>query len=153
MRQTDPPPAKILLVDDNKLGTEARSQILTEAGYRVESVYSGEDAWDFLRKQRFDVVVTDYKMSGMTGSDLIRLIRDADLPLRVILLSGRAAALGLTEKSTGADEVIAKSSREVPELLRAVKRLSTRSSRQAVKRLGVKKETAPAPAKRASRAS
>ena len=143
MKKADPPPARILLVDDNKLGTEARSMILTEAGYRVESAASGEDAWEMLRKQRYDVLVTDFKMPGMTGGELIRLIRDADLPIRIVLLSGRAAALGLTEKSTGADEVIAKSSKEVGELLRAVKRLSTRPVRR-----GVKAEKA-SPAKKA----
>lgn len=139
MKKSDSAPARILLVDDNLLGSSARRMILTEAGYAVEMAGNGEEAWELFQRGRFDLVVTDYKMPGMNGVELIRLIRAAEAPVRIILLSGRIATLGMTEKSTGADELIAKSAKEVEELLRSVRRLVAQPARR-----GVSSEKAPA---------
>ena len=81
-------PVSVLLVDDNKLGSTARKMILTEAGYRVETAGSGEEAWAILEKEQFDIVVTDYKMAGMNGVELIGRIRAAMPQVHLILLSG-----------------------------------------------------------------
>jgi CheY-like chemotaxis protein len=130
MKKDQPSPARILLVDDNPLGSAARGLILKEHGYEIETALSGEEAWDIFQRQHFDIVVTDFRMSGITGLELIQRIRAANSPARVILLSGFLNGLGMTEKSTGADELIAKSNKEVPELLRAVKKLSARPRRR-----------------------
>lgn len=122
----DDPAAKILLVDDNANGLTARKLILVEQGYSVETALSGEAAWELFQTIHFDVVVTDYKMTGMDGIELIRLIRESHSPARIIMLSGYAARAGLTPEAIGADELLAKSNKEVPELLRAVKKLSVR---------------------------
>ncbi len=132
MNKSEQSQVRILLVDGHELGSTARSLLLAEAGYTVETAENGETAWGILGKSHFDVVVTDYKMTGMTGIELIRLIREANLSARVILLAGRPGMLGLTEASTGADELIEKSAKEVPELLRAVKRLAARPNRRGV---------------------
>jgi CheY-like chemotaxis protein len=122
---------RILLVDSNALGSTARTMTLVDHGYEVEATQSGEEAWDLFQKTHFDIVVTDYRLSGMTGLDLIQSIRTANSPARTILLSGLVNGLGMTEKSTGADELVCKSNKEVPELLRAVKKLSVRPRRRA----------------------
>jgi two-component system, chemotaxis family, sensor kinase CheA len=123
--KTDPlSPARILLVDDNHLGLVARKMILQEQGYGVDTALSGEEAWELFQKTRFDVVVTDYRMGVMDGLELIRLIRASESPARIVLLSGYVECLGMTEESTGADEVLLKSNKEVQELLRAVKKLA-----------------------------
>jgi CheY-like chemotaxis protein len=105
--------------------------ILMDHGYEVEATLSGEEAWDLFQKTHFDIVVTDYQLKGMTGLELIQRIRAANSPARMILLSGLVNGLGMTEKSTGADELVCKSNKEVPELLRAVKKLSVRPRRRA----------------------
>lgn len=121
----------ILLVDDNPNGLAARQLILEEQGFAVTPAGTAEDAWALFQQARFDVVVTDYRLpGGMNGGDLIRLIRGADSPARVILLSGFIGALGLNEENTGADELILKSAKEVPELLRAVRKLAHQSPRK-----------------------
>lgn len=130
MKQDDVPSSRILLVDDNPHGLTARKMILVDHGYEVETALSGEVAWDIFQKQHFDIVVTDLRMSGIDGVELIRRIRAADAPARTILLSGFINCLGMTEQSTGADELIAKSNREVPELLRAIRKLATRLPRR-----------------------
>src|SRR6185312_2933847 len=106
--------AAILLVDDNPNGLTARRMILEQQGFAVTSCLNAEDAWELFQHSRFDIVVTDYRLPGMSGGDLIRLIRNAASPSRVILLSGFIGALGLNEENTGADELIFKSNKEVP---------------------------------------
>jgi two-component system response regulator HydG len=120
----------ILLVDDNPNGLTARRMILEEQGFTVTSSDNAEDAWALFQQARFDVVVTDYRLRGMNGGDLIRLIRNSDSPARIILLSGFIGVLGLNEENTGADELILKSNKEVPELLRAVRKLAHQTPRR-----------------------
>jgi CheY-like chemotaxis protein len=132
MKTDQPLTARILLVDDNQLGSAARGMILKEHGYEVETALSGEEAWQIFQQHHFDIVVTDYRMKGMTGLELIQLIRSANTPARIVLLSGFLNGSGMTEQSTGADELVAKSDTEVPELLRAVKKLSVRPRRRGV---------------------
>ena len=123
-------PVAILLVDDNPNGLTARRMILEEQGFTVTGSDNAEDAWALFQKARFDIVVTDYRLRGMNGGDLIRLIRNSDSPARIILLSGFIGVCGLSEENTGADELILKSNKEVPELLRAVRKLAHQTPRR-----------------------
>jgi len=115
--------ARVLLVDDNRDGLVARKAVLEELGLTVTTATNGEEALETFSKQRFDLLVTDFRMPKMSGIELIRKVRPVDPGLRVILLSGLVNALGLDEGSTGADVVIAKDAREIPQLVRSVSRL------------------------------
>src|SRR5579863_3160662 len=115
--------ARVLLVDDNRDGLAARKAVLEEQGLTVITAVNGEEALETFSKQRFDLLVTDFRMPKMSGIELIRKVRPLDVKLRVILLSGMVNALGLDAGSTGADVVIAKDAREIPQLLRSVSRL------------------------------
>jgi len=123
-------PVAILLVDDNPNGLSARRMILEAEGFAVTTSANAEDAWAIFQQARFDIVITDYRLDGMNGGDLIRLIRAAKSPARVILLSGVIGVLGLNEENTGADELVLKTNKEVPELLRAVRKLSHQTPRR-----------------------
>jgi CheY-like chemotaxis protein len=130
MKKEEARPVRVLLVDDNVHGLTARKMILLDHGYEVETAQSGEEAWEIFQIHQFDVVVTDLRMGGIDGVEVIRRIRASGSPARIILLSGFAGCLGLTEKSTGADELVLKSSKEVPELLRAIGKLSVMARRK-----------------------
>jgi CheY-like chemotaxis protein len=130
MKKDDASAARILLVDDNTRGLTARRMILADHGYGVDTALSGEEAWDLFQQNQFDVVVTDLRMGGIDGVELIRRIRATNSPAGIILLSGFIDCLGMTSQSTGADELINKSNKEVPELLRAVRKLATRPLRK-----------------------
>jgi CheY-like chemotaxis protein len=120
------PSARILLVDDNKLGLIARKSVLEDAGHRITTALEGQEALERFTRETFELVITDYKMPRMNGLELIRRIRERSGPTPIILISGYADALGMTEESTGADVVIAKSATEVPQLIRSVNRLLRR---------------------------
>lgn len=109
------------------MGLSARKSVLEELGYCITTCSSGHDALAQLGSNRFELVVTDYKMPKMNGTELIQQIRKRELSVPVILLSGFADSLGLSENNTGADVVIQKSANEVGHLIRSVNRLLRRN--------------------------
>jgi CheY-like chemotaxis protein len=117
------PCGRILIVDDNSLGLAARRSVLEELGHKVVTTTAPHDALEVCGKQRFDVVVTDYKMPKMNGVDFISRLRKQHPSIFVILISGFTDTLGLNESNTGADIVLQKSAHEVTQLIRAVNRL------------------------------
>ena len=125
-------PARILLVDDNMAGLSARKCVLEELGHSISVACCGAEALEQFAPYKFDVVVTDYKMPSMDGKELIVRLRALQPDLPVIMVSGFSDALGLDEKSTGADTVIQKSNNEVSHLVRAVARLLKRKSSKPV---------------------
>jgi CheY-like chemotaxis protein len=128
MKKEPSAPARILLVDDIASGLAARKLILMDHGYSVETAQSGEEAWEILQKNQFDVVVTDYRMREIDGLELIRRIRASGSPTRTVLLSG--FLLPFNEQTSGADQVVQKSAREIPELLRVLVKLTARPRRR-----------------------
>ena len=133
---------RLLLVDDHPAGLAARRSVLGELGFAITTASSAESALEKFQAEPFPVVVTDYKLPGKTGVDLIADIRAVAPDTRIVLISGFVDALGLTEKSTGADAVLAKSANEVTQLIRAVNRLLRRSVAKkpgSVKRVAARK--------------
>jgi CheY-like chemotaxis protein len=143
--------AKILLVDENRDGLLVRRSLLEEQGFRVEQAENGEEGLELFSSIRFDVVVTGYRIPRMSGTQLIGRIRELDPYARVVLISGFAEPLGLTEENTGADVVLTKDSQEQVLLVRSVKRLLNRTvsrkpprseRRSAVKRMASRRAAA-----------
>jgi len=127
MKPSSAPVHKILLVDDSKDGLLVRKALLEELGCCVQIAGNGEDGLKLFESGEFDVVVTDYRMPRMNGVELIQRIRKIDPNARIVLLSKMVEPLALTEESTGANVVIAKSSSEPAHLQRWVKRLANRA--------------------------
>jgi CheY-like chemotaxis protein len=117
---------RILLVDDVPQGTIARKSVLMSLGYQVHTAESGQQALDILERLSFDVMVTDFRMPGMDGLELIRRVKVLYPGMRIVLLSALADALGYTAESTGADTVLAKSNTELNQLTRAIAKLLAR---------------------------
>jgi CheY-like chemotaxis protein len=122
-----PTPARILLVDDNANGLSARKCVLEELGHKTSTAAGGAEALEIFGHHKFDLVITDYKMSRMNGIELIAQLRYEAPDLPIILISGFVDALGLSESNTGADVVIQKSANEVSHLVRSVGRLLRRT--------------------------
>lgn len=81
---------QVLLVDDNPLQLSVREAVLRTAGFEVSVATTAESALATLRvfRDRIGVVVTDHLMPGCSGSELVRRIRELNLWLPVIVLSG-----------------------------------------------------------------
>lgn len=130
MKTTPEVQAQILLIDDSRDGLLVRTALLKDMGCTVEMANNGEEGLKLFNAGHFDVVVTDYRMPGMNGLELICRIRQVEPQARIILLSKMVEPLGLNEQNTGADAVIAKSCHETSLLPRTVKRLLNRPVRK-----------------------
>jgi CheY-like chemotaxis protein len=124
---------RILLLDDNSMGLSARRSVLEELGHKVMTSGAPLEALELCGRERFDVVVTDYKMPKMNGVEFITRLRKQHPAMSVILISGFTDTLGLNEANTGADVVIQKSSHEVSHLVRSVNRLLRKGQQPAKK--------------------
>lgn len=83
--------SKILLVDDAIIFTDNMSRLLKNRGYRVKAVNSGNAAIRALRKERFDVMVLDLRMSGMDGISTLKEIKKVGLHTKTLILTGRGS--------------------------------------------------------------
>jgi len=81
---------RVLVVDDEEGLRTAYVRILSAAGFEVDSCESGEGVVERLRRgERYLVIVTDMVMTGMDGVDLLPVVRQFDLDVPVIILTGR----------------------------------------------------------------
>ena len=89
---------RILVVDDEESLRRVTQLRLEAAGYHVNAVPDGFQALDLLAKEGFDLVLTDLKMPGMTGIELLKRIRE-DYPDVVVIL---ITAFGTVESAVEA---------------------------------------------------
>ncbi|WP_018076725.1 sigma-54-dependent transcriptional regulator [Thiobacillus denitrificans] len=78
---------RILLVDDQKSLRRSLSLMLQGAGFETDEAESGEGALSRLGDQKYDLVITDLRMDGMSGVDLLREIKRENPALPVILIT------------------------------------------------------------------
>ena len=138
--------SNILLVDDNKHGLQARRSVLEQAGFSVTTSNSAVQALEVFASEKFDLVVTDFRMPGMDGIELIAKLRETNASLPIIMISGFTDTLGLTEQNTGANMVLQKSANEASHLFRAGGRLLQAPAKPKAKSVGsaVRKKKAKA---------
>jgi EAL domain-containing protein (putative c-di-GMP-specific phosphodiesterase class I)/ActR/RegA family two-component response regulator len=79
---------RILIADDDAAIARAYARVLVTDGYDVVSVKDGAEAAEALMRGPFDAVVSDVHMPGMTGVELLSLVRAYDLDVPVILMTG-----------------------------------------------------------------
>src|SRR5947208_12624160 len=81
----------ILVVDDEKSQREILEMILSGEGYDVTTASSGEAALRIARERRFDLALTDLKMTGMDGIELLSKLLAFDSSIIVILLTAHGS--------------------------------------------------------------
>jgi len=82
------PANKILIVDDEKIIVRLLSRSLQSDGYEVVKAYSGEQGLEVFNSESPDIVVTDIKMPGMDGLELLKKIKEIDSEKEVIIVTG-----------------------------------------------------------------
>ncbi|MBI5026796.1 MAG: response regulator [Nitrospirae bacterium] len=78
---------KILVVDDEKLIRWSLGKALQTAGYDVDAATNGDEALQMMEKFRYDIVVTDLRMPGLTGIELLKKIKEKGSVPPVIFVS------------------------------------------------------------------
>ncbi|MBF0550371.1 MAG: response regulator [Deltaproteobacteria bacterium] len=69
-------PEHILIVDDEKIERDPLRRYLSQAGYDIDVAASGEEGLQKATEQPFDLILTDLKMPGMNGLEMIKAIRE-----------------------------------------------------------------------------
>jgi DNA-binding response OmpR family regulator len=83
-----PKSRRILVVDDDRVFRVLVVEVLEKDGYEVVSCSGGEEALQTLWAQRFDLLLADIKMAGMSGMDLLARVRAMSLDIEVIVMTG-----------------------------------------------------------------
>lgn len=86
------PSSHILVAEDNLTIRQLYTQILMHAGYRVDTAENGQAAWNALASAHYDLLITDNNMPELSGVELVKKMRSAQIDLPVIMASGTAPA-------------------------------------------------------------
>jgi DNA-binding NtrC family response regulator len=79
---------KILVVDDDDTVRDVVSKMLYRLGFEVSSADSAESGLALFLKNKFDLVITDFSMSGMDGINLAYYIKEKSPATQVVLMTG-----------------------------------------------------------------
>ncbi len=86
-------PAKVLLVDDDRIQLELTSAMLAQQKINAVCCIEPNQVWDALQTEEFDILLTDIQMPAINGFDLLRLLRTSDIPqarsIPVVAVSAR----------------------------------------------------------------
>jgi two-component system repressor protein LuxO len=100
---------RILIVDDAGPVVVLCVNVLQALGYAVRGANRGETAVELLRKERFDLMVLDYKMPGMTGFEVYAQAKALYPDLAVVLVTGHGTPEVVTEANRmGFDGILLK---------------------------------------------
>jgi len=100
---------KILVVDDEPIVCERLKPALEKVGFYVETHTDSQNAIDRLAEEKFDVVVTDIKMRGPDGLDILHFVKQQSPSTHVVIITGFATVDSAREAmKSGAVDFIAK---------------------------------------------
>jgi len=121
---------RILLVDDEPVIRDLLSQFLVLERYIPLEAGTAEEALEIIDREPLDAVVTDIKLPGMSGTELLAKIKERNLNLPVILITGLTGLYGPEKAlSMGADGFFAKPFHNM-DLLYTLRRVLSRSRTQ-----------------------
>ncbi len=78
---------KILIVDDELIMRESLAGWLQRDGHTVDTVPSGEAAMEKLKEARFDIMLVDIKMEGMSGLDVLQHVKENDPDVAIVMIT------------------------------------------------------------------
>ena len=101
--------ANILIVDDEKDICMALNILLSKEGYAVKEAYNGEQALDIIKKENFDIVMTDIKMDKMDGFEVLKETQKLSPETSVVMMTAFASVGSAVEAMrSGASDYITK---------------------------------------------
>ena len=79
---------KILIIDDEELILITLAADLTDNGFAVTTANSGEEGLSILEDNKFDLLITDLSLEGMTGLEILEKTKELSPEMGVIILTG-----------------------------------------------------------------
>ena len=122
---------RLLLVEDDTTLRQALTFNLTREGYDVSTAADGEAALEAARNEHLDLVLLDVMLPGMSGVEVLRVLRREGIATPVIILSAKGDEIDrVVGLKVGADDYIAKPFSR-PELLARIEAVLRRQRREA----------------------
>ncbi len=107
------PMTRVLLIDDEKVSVQVLSLSLRSDGYDVLTAFSGEEGLEIFDREFPDIVITDVKMPGMDGIEVLKNIKERSRNAEVIIITGHGDAENAIEAlKYGASDFINKPVRD-----------------------------------------
>lgn len=114
----------ILVVDDDRAMRSFLAMVLRDAGYQVEEAVSAMEALEQLRRTDFDLVLTDLRMPGMSGVDLIKAGRELKPDLQWVIITAFGSIGNAVEAMrAGACDYLTKPLKNPEELIHVAQRI------------------------------
>jgi CheY-like chemotaxis protein len=82
---------RILLVDDNAVVRDMLVDLVTSLGYSADAASGGVEALALFDRGRYDIVLTDLLMPGMSGWEVLAAVRQRDPQMPIIIITGTPA--------------------------------------------------------------
>ena len=100
---------RVLIVDDELIMRESLAAWLERDGYTVESVPSGEAALEKLKHTRYDIMLVDIKMEGMSGLDVLKQVTSNDPDVAVVMITAYGSiSTAIEAMKNGAEDYLLK---------------------------------------------
>ncbi|MCA9597052.1 MAG: response regulator [Myxococcales bacterium] len=115
----------VLLIEDEANAREALAELLTESGFAVVACANASDALDLIGREVPDIVLTDLKMAGLTGDDLVKSLALTHPALPIVILTAlplahvraetRQKSARVLEKPFSFDQLLSELGRLLPQ--------------------------------------
>jgi len=100
---------RLLVVDNESIVGKRLKQVFSKIGFEVETYTEAAPAMAAMAEKPFDIVVTDLKMDGMDGMEVLKRVRDINPRTQVIIITGYASpATAELAQQQGVFEFLAK---------------------------------------------
>ena len=83
----DNPMARILVIEDDEEMRSLLEDFLKDEGYEADSANNGSEAFHKLAKEPFDLVITDIRMPGLTGLDILSAVKKFQVEMPVVVIT------------------------------------------------------------------
>lgn len=121
---------KILLVEDNRPLLEMLSVALQRQHFVVDTACDGEDAFDKIRRDKYELVVLDLMLPQKSGFEVIKNVRALNITTPILVISAISEVKDrITALNLGADDYLVKNF-AIPELIARMKSLIRRNNNQ-----------------------
>ncbi|MDH3390410.1 MAG: response regulator [Desulfobulbaceae bacterium] len=101
--------ANVLLIDDEEQFLKVLEERLETRGLKVNTATSGEDALALVDDRNFDAIILDLAMPGIDGIETLKLLKEKNPDLEIIMLTGHATVQkGIEAMKLGAEDFLEK---------------------------------------------
>lgn len=80
---------KVLIIDDDEELCMELKEILNDEGFRVRVAFNGTMGRGLIEEDRYEVIILDLKLPGMSGIDILKMVRKKDVHQKILVFSGK----------------------------------------------------------------